>query len=144
MKVTPIEIIKDMSGKLSAHSNIHIALNHSSGKMFTSKMSHPYEGPASDDQLAQREKFRIRAAYATTWLNDNKPSATNGENGTPNYQLAQKLKKQLQLSNIRQVVCLYMDENGNVNLPGSVPNNNETENNQNSNTQPSAHHEEVL
>jgi len=123
MKVTPIDIIKDMSGKVCRHSDTSIALNHSSGKMHTSKLCNPYTGDPTQAQLAQQQSFKTRAAYATAWLNANKPSTANGEKGTAAYQEAQRLKVQQQLSNVRQVVCKYMNDQGVVTLPSGATGN---------------------
>lgn len=124
MKITPIDIIKDMSGKICQHSDTYISLNTSSGKMFTGKRCHPYTGPLSEKQLAQQQAFKARAEKATAWLLANRPSATNGPQGTAAYQVAQRLKKQLALSNVRQVVAKYMDESGEVKLPSANVNEN--------------------
>jgi len=120
MKITPIDIIKDMSGKICKHSDTYISLNTSSGVMHTGKICHPYTGEPSAKQIAQQSAFANRAAQATSWLNSNKPSATNGTSGTKAYQEAQRLKRQLGLSNVRQVVCRYMDDSGNVTLPSGA------------------------
>ena len=45
------------------------------------------------------------------------PSEANGTDGTAAYQETQTLKKLVRLSNVRQIVLKYMDEEGNVSLP---------------------------
>ena len=117
MKIIPIDIIKSMSGKVCQHSDTYISLNGSSGKMHTGKRCHPYTGPATDKQIAQQQAFKARSEKATAWLLANRPSATNGPKGTAAYQLAESIKKALQLSNVRQVICRYMDDSGKVTLP---------------------------
>ena len=117
MKITPIDIIKDMSGKICQHSDTYVSLNTSSGKMFTGKRCHPYTGPLSEKQIAQQQAFKARAEKATAWLLANRPSATNGPKGTAAYQLAVSIKKALQLSNVRQVVYKHMDDDGKVTFP---------------------------
>ncbi len=117
MKIVPIDIIKSVSGKICRHSDTSVTLNSSSGKMFTQKLCNPYTGPASSAQTAQRQAFATKSAQVNTWLNANKPSTTNGENGTAAYQEAQALKRQLQLSSVRQVIYKYMAANGTVTLP---------------------------
>lgn len=117
MKITPIDIIKSMSGRVCQHSDTYISLNGSSGKMHTGKRCHPYTGPATDKQIAQQQAFKARAEKASAWLLANRPSATNGPKGTAAYQLAMSIKKALQLSNVRQVICRYMDDSGKVTLP---------------------------
>ena len=54
---------------------------------------------------------------AAAWLRANRPSTENGDKGTEAYQMAQSLKKSYRMSNVRQVVLKYMDQDGNVNLP---------------------------
>lgn len=115
-KIFVNDLIKGATGKICSHSDIYYSMNKSSYTVHTGKLCHPYEGAASTAQLAAQQSFKTKCQYARTWLNANKPSNTN-PNGTSDYQLAQKLKKQLQLSNVRQVVFKYMDSNGTVTLP---------------------------
>ena len=118
-KITPIDVIKGITGKYGSGNNDYFATNKSSNKIHLAKLSNPYKGPASEKQLAQQSKFAARQAAVSAWLNANKPSEKNGAKGTEAYQLAQKLKKALHLSNIVQVVHKYMDEEGNVKLTTS-------------------------
>ena len=120
MKIVPIDIIKSMSGKVCQHSDTSIALNKTSGLMHTSKMCNPYEGPASAKQIAQQEAFKVKTGLVSAWLLANRPSATNGEKGTEAYRKALSLKKQMGLSNVRQVVSKYIDATGKVTLPDGV------------------------
>ena len=120
MKIIPIDIIKGMSGKICSHSDTSITLNSSSGLMHTSKLCHPYTGPATEKQIEQQNNFKALAARVTAWLNANKPNVSNPF-GTDIYRKAQALKRSLQLSNVRQVIYKYMDADGTVTLPdGSV------------------------
>jgi hypothetical protein len=118
-KITPIDVIKGISGKYGSGSKDYFATNKSSNQVHLAKLAHPYEGPATEKQLAHQAKFKARQVAASAWLNANKPSEANGEKGTEAYQLAQRIKRQLALSNVRQVVCKYMDEEGTVKLPTS-------------------------
>jgi len=63
------------------------------------------------------EAFATQAKQASAWLRANHPSKENGDNGTEAYQEAQSLKRQMHLSNVRQVVIKYMAEDGTVTLP---------------------------
>ena len=65
------------------------------------------------------EKFAIQAKMASAWLRANHPSTENGDKGTEAYQEAQAIKRQLHLSNVRQVVIKFMDAEGNVTLPST-------------------------
>ena len=118
-KITPIDVIKGISGKYGSGSKDYFATNKSSNQVRLAKLAHPYKGPATEKQLAHQAQFTARQVAASAWLNANKPSEKNGAKGTEAYQLAQKLKKALHLSNIVQVVHKYMDEEGKVKLPTS-------------------------
>ncbi len=117
MKVIPNDLIKSLSGKYCQHSNTYIALNSSSGLMHTGVICHPYTGPATAAQIAQQNSFKALANMVTAWLNANKPSA-NSILGTDDYRKAQSLKKELGLSNVRQVVYKFIDrQTGEVRFP---------------------------
>ena len=116
-KITPIDVIKGISGKFGGNANEYFSTNKSSNRIHLSKLMNPYKGPATERQEEIREQFKIRAVAATKWLNDNKPSETNGVKGTEAYQLAQSLKKLQGLSNVRQVVYKHMDDEGKVTFP---------------------------
>ena len=116
-KITPIDVIKGISGKYGGNSNDYFATNKSSNKVHLAKLANPYQGPYTEKQMAQREKFTTRQAVVTQWLNANKPSEANGEKGTAAYQYVQKLKRNLALSTISQVLYKYLDEEYNIVLP---------------------------
>ena len=116
-KITPIDVIKGISGKFGGNANEYFATNSSSNNIHLAKLAHPYKGPATERQEEIREQFKVRAAAAAKWLNDNKPSETNGVKGTIQYQLAQSIKRSMGLSNITQVVYRHMDEEGKVTFP---------------------------
>ena len=120
-KITPIDVIKGITGKYGSGSNDYFATNKSSNQVRLAKLVHPYEGPATEKQLAHQAKFKARQESASAWLNANKPSAQNGTKGTEAYQLAQSIKKALHLSNVVQVVHKYMDEEGKIKLPAAHP-----------------------
>ena len=120
-KITPIDVIKGITGKYGSGSNDYFATNKSSNKIHLAKLSNPYKGPASEKQLAQQSKFAARQAAVSAWLNANKPSEKNGTKGTEAYQLAQKLKKTMHFSCISQVIYKYLDEEGTIKLPTAHP-----------------------
>ncbi len=120
-KITPIDVIKGITGKYGSGSNDYFATNKSSNKIHLAKLSNPYKGPASEKQLAQQSKFAARQAAVSAWLNANKPSEKNGAKGTEAYQLAQKLKKTMHFSCISQVIYKHLDEDGTVKLPTAHP-----------------------
>ena len=120
-KITPIDVIKGITGKYGSGSNDYFATNKSSNKIHLAKLSNPYKGSASEKQLAQQSKFAARQAAVSAWLNANKPSEKNGAKGTEAYQLAQKLKKTMHFSCVSQVIYKYLDEEGKVELPTAHP-----------------------
>lgn len=116
-RITPIDVIKGISGKYGNGSNDYFATNSSSNRIHLAKLTNPYKGPATEKQMAQREKFGTLQAAASAWLNANRPSEKNGPKGTAEYQKVQKLKRAFALSNVNQVLFKYMDENGGIHLP---------------------------
>ena len=119
-RITPIDVIKGISGKYGNNSNDYFATNSSSNKIHLAKFSNPYKRPATEKQLAQRERFATKQAACTAWLNTNRPSEKNGLKGTADYQRVQKLKRAFAFSNINQVIYKYMDDEGNIKLPEST------------------------
>ena len=116
-RITPIDVIKGISGKHGNGSNDYFATNSSSNRIHLAKLSNPYTGPATEKQKAQREKFAAKQAAATAWLNANRPNTKNGEKGTTLYQQAQKLKRAYAFSNVNQVLYKYMDDKNVIKLP---------------------------
>ena len=116
-RITPIDVIKGISGKYGNGSNDYFATNSSSNRIHLAKLTNPYKGPATEKQMAQREKFGALQAAASAWRNANRPGEKNGPKGTAEYQKAQKLKRAFALSNVNQVLFKYMDENGDIHLP---------------------------
>ena len=119
-RIIPIDVIKGISGKYGNNSNDYFATNSSSNKIHLAKITNPYKGPATEKQMAQREKFATKQAVCSAWLNANRPSEKNGEKGTASYQSAQRLKRALAFSNVNQVLYKYMDEEGNIKLPDGI------------------------
>ena len=116
-RITPIDVIKGISGKYGNGSNDYFATNTSSNRIHLAKFTNPYTGPATEKQKAQREKFAAKQAAATAWLNANRPNEKNGDKGTALYQQAQKLKRAYAFSNVNQVLYKYMDDNNIIKLP---------------------------
>ncbi len=118
-KITPIDVIKGISGKYGSGSSDYFATNKSSNQIHLAKYQNKPTGEPTASQRETIKKFTEQAKQASAWLRSNHPSAENGAKGTKAYQVAQALKRQLHLSNVRQIVIKYMDEEGNVKLPTS-------------------------
>ena len=116
-RITPIDVIQGISGKYGSGSSDYFATNSSSNRIHLAKYKNKPTGEPTQDQKDQMEKFGTQAKLASAWLRANHPSDENGEKGTEAYQEAQALKRQMHLSNVRQVVIKYMDEDGTVTLP---------------------------
>ena len=124
-KITPIDVIKGISGKYGGNSNDYFATNTSSNQIHLAKLKNPYKGPFTDKQLAQQEVFASRQAALSAWLVANRPSAENGEKGTEAYQYAKKLKRAYAMSNINQVLLKHMDERYVITLPAGAGSSNQ-------------------
>lgn len=133
-KITPIDVIKGISGKYGNGSSDYFATNTSSNQIRLAKFANLYKGPATEKQKAQREKFAAKQAAASAWLNANRPNTQNGEKGTELYQQAQKLKRAYAFSNINQVLFKYMNDKNVIQLP--VANTNATPNTPNQGDKP--------
>lgn len=121
-KITPIDVVKGISGKLGKGSSNYFATNKSSNKIHYAKYTNKPTGTPTQEQQDQMAKFGLQAKNANAWLRANRPSEQNGPKGTDAYQEALSLKKQMQLSNVRQIVIKYMDNSGRVTLPSSYVN----------------------
>ena len=124
-KITPIDVIKGISGKYGGNSNDYFATNTSSNQIHLAKLKNPNKGPFTDKQLAQQEVFAARQAALSAWLVANRPSAENGEKGTEAYQYAQKLKRAYAMSNINQVLLKHMDDKYVITLPAGAGSSNQ-------------------
>ena len=116
-RVIPINIIKGISGKYGKDADFYFATNTSSGKIRISRLPKPSHRPPTEKQRKQRSRFAARHAAVAAWLNANKPNELNGPKGTEAYRHVQRLKRQLGLSLMNQVLLKYMDENNVIRLP---------------------------
>ena len=66
-RITPIDVIKGISGKYGGNSNDYFATNKSSSKIHLAKFANPYTGPSTEKQVAQRIKFTERQMAITAW-----------------------------------------------------------------------------
>lgn len=74
-RVTPMGLIESMTGKICQDSDISFVRRN--GKIYTSKMCHPYKGPATAKQTAAKSKFKTTAASVKSVLSKGK--------GDPDY-----------------------------------------------------------
>ena len=116
-RIIPIDIIKGISGKYGKDADFYFATNTSSGKIRISRLPKPSHRPPTERQKEQRSRFAARHAAVTAWLNANKPSELNGPKGTEAYQHVQRMKRQMRLSLINQVLLKYMDSDNVIRLP---------------------------
>jgi len=61
-KIIFLSPIKSASGKISSDSTVYLRTNPVTGKSHTGKLQHPYTGPASAQQKANRNRFRALMA----------------------------------------------------------------------------------
>ena len=90
-RITPIDVIKGISGKYGNGSSDYFATNTSSNRIHLAKYLNKPMDPATQSQLEQMQKFATQAKLASAWLRSNRPSTENGAKGTAAYQEAQAL-----------------------------------------------------
>ena len=84
-RITPIDVIKGISGKYGSGSNDYFATNTSSNRIHLAKYLNKPTGPATELQVAQMQAFATRQKMAAAWLRANRPSEENGPKGTEAY-----------------------------------------------------------
>ena len=115
-KITPIDIIKGVSGKFGGgNSKEYFATNKCSYTIHFAKRVNPYTGPATEKQLEIRKRFKSKQKAVIAWLRANR--ATADRPATEAYLIAYDLKRRYGFSNINQVVYKYLNENLEVVLP---------------------------
>ena len=114
-RITPIDVIKGISGKYGSGSNEYFTINSSSNRIHLAKYLNKPTGPATELLVAQMKDFATQQKMAAAWLRTNRSSEENSPKGTEAYQEAQALKKFSPRRNVRQIVLKYMDEEGNIN-----------------------------
>lgn len=119
-KIIPNDLIKGITGKVCGHSDLYYSMNKTSGKVHTGKCCNPYEGPLTDKQLAQQNKFAQQSKATAAWLRENRPNPeVEGDRGTELYRHVQTLKKGLGMSSITQVLKQFMDKTDySISIPG--------------------------
>ena len=115
-KITPIDIIKGVSGKFGGgNSKEYFATNKCSYHIHFAKRVNPYTGLATEKQLEIRKRFKSKQKAVIAWLRANR--ATKDHPATEAYLIAYALKRRYGFSSINQVVYKYLNENLQVVLP---------------------------
>ena len=116
-KITPIDIIKGVSGKFGGNSREYFATNKTSYNIYFAKRVNDFQGPATQKQLEIRDRFKRKQKAVTDWLRANRP--VNGRPATEAYRVALALKYRYKFSSINQVIYKYLNEDLQVVLPNS-------------------------
>mgnify|MGYP004663440989 CR=1 FL=1 len=123
-KITPIDIIKGVSGKFGGNSREYFATNKTSYNIYFAKRVNDFQGPATQKQLEVRNRFKAKQKAVTDWLRANRP--VNGRPATEAYRVALALKYRYKFSSINQVIHKYLNDDLQVVLPnvgnGDAPN----------------------
>ena len=115
-KITPNSLIQSISGGICKHDGTYMATNRQTGKTYAVKRCNPYDGPQSEAQKAQCNKFGQQSKLAGAWLKANKPKDKD-DLGTENYQLLQRAyRSQHKVGNILAYLRTLMTEDGRVML----------------------------
>ena len=116
-KITPIDIIKGVSGKFGGNSREYFATNKTSYNIYFAKRVNDFQGLATEKQLEIRDRFKRKQKAVTDWLRANRP--VNGRPATEAYRVALALKYRYKFSSINQVIYKYLNEDLQVVLPNS-------------------------
>ena len=125
-KITPIDIIKGVSGKFGGNSKEYFATNKTSYNIHFAKRVNEFKGPATQKQLEIRDLFKRKQKAVTDWLRANRP--VSGRPAIEAYRVALALKYRYKFSSINQVIYKYLNDDLQVVLPnigsdnGDAPN----------------------
>ena len=123
-KITPIDIIKGVSGKFGGNSKEYFATNKTSYNIHFAKRVNDFKGPATQKQLEIRDLFKRKQKAVADWLRANRP--VSGRPATEAYRVALALKYRYKFSSINQVIHKYLNDDLQVVLPnignGDAPN----------------------
>ena len=123
-KITPIDIIKGVSGKFGGNSKEYFATNKTSYNIYFAKRVNDFKGPATQKQLEIRDLFKRKQKAVADWLRANRPMS--GRPATEAYRVALALKYRYKFSSINQVIHKYLNDDLQVVLPnvgsGDAPN----------------------
>ena len=114
-KITPIDIIKGVSGKFGGNSREYFATNKTSYNIYFAKRVNDFQGPATQKQLEIRDRFKRKQKAVTDWLRANRP--VDGRPATEAYRVALALKYRYKFSSINQVIHKYLNDDLQVVLP---------------------------
>ena len=114
-KITPIDIIKGVSGKFGGNSKEYFATNKTSYNIHFAKRVNEFKGPATQKQLEIRDLFKRKQKAVTDWLRANRP--VSGRPATEAYRVALALKYRYKFSSINQVIHKYLNDDLQVVLP---------------------------
>ena len=116
-KITPIDIIKGVSGKFGGNSREYFATNKTSYNIYFAKRVNDFQGPATQKQLEIRDRFKRKQKAVADWLRANRP--VSGRPATEAYRVALALKYRYKFSSINQVIYKYLNEDLQVVLPNT-------------------------
>ena len=125
-KITPIDIIKGVSGKFGGNSREYFATNKTSYNIYFAKRVNDFQGPATEKQLEIRALFKRKQKAVADWLRANRP--VNGRPATEAYRVALALKYRYKFSSINQVIYKYLNEDLQVVLPNTGSDNGDAPN----------------
>ena len=125
-KITPIDIIKGVSGKFGGNSREYFATNKTSYNIYFAKRVNDFQGPATEKQKEVRALFKRKQKAVADWLRANRPMS--GRPATEAYRVALALKYRYKFSSINQVIHKYLNDDLQVVLPNSGSDNGDAPN----------------
>ena len=125
-KITPIDIIKGVSGKFGGNSREYFATNKTSYNIYFAKRVNDFKGPATQKQLEIRDLFKRKQKAVADWLRANRPMSSRP--ATEAYRVALALKYRYKFSSINQVIHKYLNDDLQVVLPNTGSDNGDAPN----------------
>ena len=116
-KITPIDVIKSMSGKISQDSDIYCVTNPQTGKMHTQHTS-SVKIEKTENQEKVMSRFKMRTQLCSKWFAENKPSEKNPGGTEAYWKMYYAQKHQSKIGSLQHFVKDRMDDEGNVNMEG--------------------------
>lgn len=111
-----ISVFSGASGKLCGTEKVHLRQNRQTGQTYAVEVHNPYDGPATEKQMAQRKAFGDKTKLVAAWLAANRPNDQRPK-GTELYQRVHAAyKSQHKVGSISAFVRTKMDADGNLTI----------------------------
>ena len=119
-KITPINLIAGMSGKVCQHGDTYFVTNRQTGRVHTAKMCTQRQDNPSEAQVAVRSRFYKRVQNTSAWIKTNGPT-TEHPKGTELYQKAMSAyRAQHKIGSFFGFIANKISDEGTVTIGGKT------------------------